>query len=100
MHKILVLLGIHGVLLGFAFALAGWMSLIAPDESESSELRTEAQSARQKSWLQAQLYALRWQRQFVPHHALSAIGMSARWLVASSISALDFSPLLLPSGMI
>ncbi len=64
MHTILVLLGIHAVLLGFAFAFAGWMSLISPDENESSELREGVQCARQKSWLQAQLYVLRWQRQF------------------------------------
>jgi hypothetical protein len=64
MHTILVLLGIHAVLLGFAFAFAGWMSLISPDENESLELRAGVQSARQKSWLQAQLYVLRWQRQF------------------------------------
>jgi hypothetical protein len=61
---ILVLLGIHAVLFGFGFALAGWMSLISPDENESLELREGVQAARQKSWLQTQLYALRWRRQF------------------------------------
>ena len=64
MHTLLVLLGIHAVLLGFAFVFAGWMSLISPDENETSELREGVQSARQKSWLQAQLYVLRWQRKF------------------------------------
>ena len=63
MHTLLALIGIHAVLLGFAFAFAGWMSLIS-DENESSELREGVQCARQKSWLQAQLYVLRWQRQF------------------------------------
>jgi hypothetical protein len=61
MHMLLVLLGIHAVLLGFGFAFAGWMS---PDEDEALELREGVQAARQKSWLQAQLHALRWQRQF------------------------------------
>jgi hypothetical protein len=64
MHTLVVLLGIHALLLGFAFAFAGWMSLISPDENESSELRAGVQSARQKSWLQGQLYVLRWQQQF------------------------------------
>jgi len=96
MHTLVVLLGIHALLLGFAFAFAGWMSLISPDENESSELRAGVQSARQKSWLQGQLYVLRWQQQFGSTSRIVA-NWQAHWLVASSTSALDFSGLLLLS---
>lgn len=65
MHTLFVIVGIHAVLLGFAFALAGYMSLVSPDEHELSEFRAQIQAVTQKKgWLQAQMYAWRWQRHF------------------------------------
>jgi hypothetical protein len=72
MHVLLVIIGAHAVILGFGFALAGWMALIAPDEHELADLKTRGEIARQKSWLQAQLFALQWQRQFSSVYRIAA----------------------------
>ena len=50
MHTFLLLAVIHGLLLGFAFLLAGWCTLIGADAQEVAETKQRFEQARQEGW--------------------------------------------------
>ena len=65
-----MIIGIHAVLLGFAFALGGFVTIAAPTTEESDALRRSYELARSRSWSAGLLESLR-QTQTARVHGLS-----------------------------
>jgi hypothetical protein len=59
MDALWIIIGIHAVLLGFAFAFAGFMVIAAPSIEETESMRTAYRVERAKSWLHGQIFAWR-----------------------------------------
>ena|ERR1043165_1542917 len=50
MHTLLVIVGIHCVLFGFAFLIAGWSQLASPDKRDIEDRTLEWQVAKEQGW--------------------------------------------------
>jgi hypothetical protein len=57
-NTLLIIIGIHAVLLGFAFLFAGFMSLVPLSEAEEEVRRRSYEAARGKSWWHGLAFAL------------------------------------------
>jgi uncharacterized membrane protein len=57
-NTLLMIIGFHAVILGFALVIAGIGVIASPTEAESEAFNRGIQAARQKSWWHAQLFAL------------------------------------------
>ena len=59
MHALLIVVGVNAVMLGVAFTLGGFATIIAPSTIESEESRRAIEAARARSWFHAQAEAFR-----------------------------------------
>jgi len=57
-NTLLMIVGFHAVILGFALVIAGVGVIASPTEAESEAFNRGIRAARQKSWWHAQLFAL------------------------------------------
>ena len=58
MNTLLIIIGIHAVLLGFAFLFAGFLSIGIPSEAEEETRRTAYEAERSRSWWHGLVFAL------------------------------------------
>jgi hypothetical protein len=56
-NTVLIIIGVHAVLLGFALLFAGFMTLVIPSEQETKESQRAYEIERAKSWWRGQVFA-------------------------------------------
>jgi hypothetical protein len=102
MHTLLVILAMHGVILGFAFLIAGYITLLMGDESDEAEVKRGYEDARKRGWVEVLRWHSRFRRNFTSASRLASNWKSrpdARKFIYVGLGFLAFAALLgIPLG--
>jgi hypothetical protein len=72
MKTLLLIIAIHALLLGFAFLIEGWASLLGVEPEEEAQIKKDYERARQNGWFEAWLSYCRYRSNFGSVQRLSA----------------------------
>jgi hypothetical protein len=73
-HTLLLIVAIHGLLVGFAFLIAGWSTLLVAESEEEAEVKRGYEEARKRGWFEV----MHWYARFHLNFA-SASRLAANW---------------------
>jgi hypothetical protein len=64
MRTFLLIVALHGLILGFALLMAGWATLMRADDEEEAQIKKDCEEARRKGWLEEWAWYNRYRREF------------------------------------
>jgi hypothetical protein len=71
-HTLLLILAIHGLLVGFALLFAGWCILLMAEADEEAEVKRGYEEARNRGWFEVLHWYTRFHRNFASPSRLAA----------------------------